>query len=980
MKPRTPEMRFFGLAGQVDDLALLGIDSEDAVTAAGITQALERRLESLDRHPARMSASAQELRKRLNQVSSRLHALGGFDDVSKHSRPDDVSTPTVRSTGIGITPFDRMILSILVASGGWNAASRGRITGLAALHSVHPKAMTRIMTGLSQVLRDGDLALPSGSFVANAASARRVSDMQDSARRLMGGEGASPMMTAAMDHVSMRLSREFSGETPGSRIRILITCGVCSIVLIALFTLALNVPSPIVTRMEEERVKQEVLDEELRAIGLEETLAPAIGTTSDQPMVEPAIWTTRPSLVGSIGRSSAEVSLQALDWIEELGVVARKASLPDQGSDEALIRTYGSLVLDAGSSWPLLDPRLRMKVIKASLRPISASSGVERARRLLAEVDALGVLDPSATEAPWRIAWSSGLLAMIAGGADMSESLRADARALRKDASPRRSSNRLQEDLFARSAGLALDVMVPTLISRLERDRQGAADQIEFWLLAQNALRNGALFEVAILDAVGEVLRERVVIEPGSPVVDMLARLLGEIDFSPRAFDPVLVRLNLMDWFQDEEISSPNLWMLGSLVDRLGEVSWWTEELIVAPDANIDRRSNAAARIASLWPRFSVGDRPRGVLVPGIEFERLEHALRLLDDMEPPSDDVDRLHEIRMFSLLILTLEAYELDRRVDALDSLREVETLSAEGCRVTRRSEQLFGEPGRSASRDGGWAALWDRSRRDSTERLEALRELEGFGGGDLGVEDAAMLAQVVFQGPTPDIRRLAQAITTEYFSEGPNVALALLNGFERPRRERASSEFIQGLSGRPLPAVGDVNWTLEARRQLASHAFKLLETTMHDIDRLAAEYARTLEARARIRGSASINPRGTASALLSDLVDTTSRRLEGRAARDPVPATLLELTRRRAVRSEQAVREPQRTVAQLFCLMDLMCFETALLRPDLRARLIERHSDVTAAMASATNVLDQILMLQREIARLLIDRLEPDEGVSG
>ena len=69
------------------------------------------------------------------------------------------------------------------------------------------------------------------------------------------------------------------------------------------------------------------------------------------------------------------------------------------------------------------------------------------------------------------------------------------------------------------------------------------------------------------------------------------------------------------------------------------------------------------------------------------------------------------------------------------------------------------------------------------------------------------------------------------------------------------------------------------------------------------------------------------------------------------EPVPAEPSELTRRRAVRSFQAVREPQLAVAQLFSLMDLMCFETALLRPDLRARLIERHSELTASMAAAT-----------------------------
>ena len=979
MKPRTPETRFLGVPAGADDHALLGLESDVPLTGETLSAALERRLATLDRHPARMATAAQSLRRRLNDARSRLMDRARDEIEGATTSPTEVSTPTVRSTGIGITPFDRMILSILVASGGWNAASRGRITGLAALHSVHPKAMTRIMTGLSQVLRDGDLALPSGSFVANATSARRVSEMQETAQRLMSG-GSSPRMVAAMDHVSMRLSREFSGETPGSRIRILIACGVCSIILIGLFTLALNVPSPIVTSMENERVKLEVLDQELRSIALEQPSKDSIGAGSSSPMVEPAVWTTRPSLAGSVGVSRAEATLQALEWIEELALIARKASLPEQGSDESLIRTFGSLLHDAGSHWPLLDDDLRAQLIKASIRPISASSGVQRARRLLDQIEALADKDLAEAQSPWRMSWSRGLLATISGGADMPEAIRTHARSLHSNVSPRRSSARLQEDTFVRSAGLALDSMVPGLLSRLERDREGVADQIESWLIAQRALRNGPIFEVAILDAVGELLRERVVIEPSSPVVDLLARLIGEVEFSPRAYDPVLVKLNLMDWFEDEGISSHNLWLLGSLFLRLADVEWWTDDLVIAPDADATGRSDAAGLIGASWPRFSSGERPRGVLVALEEYQRMEDLLRSSMALDEAVDDVERFHEIRILAHLILALEHYELDRRADALEPLRVAESLRSDGYRLTRRSSELFGEPGRSTTRDGGWAAIWERSRRDASKRLEALRELESYEGGDLGVQDSEALARVIFQGPTPDIRRLAQAITTEFFSDGPNVARALLDGFERPRRERATSQFIQSLSGRPLPPVGDDTWALAARRQLADHAFRLLETSMHDIDRMAAEFTDTLEACCRLRDSVSTTSNGTASSFISGLVEAALSRLEGRSPSEPVPADVEELARRRAVRSFQAEREPQMVVAQLFSLLDLMCLETAMLRPDLRGQLLLRHFELTAQMASASNVLDQILLLQREIARLILDRLESDEGALG
>ena len=135
MKPRTPETRFLGVPAGADDHALLGLEPDAPLTREALSVALERRLATIDRHPARMATAAQSLRRRLNDARSRLIDTGHAGIDAPAATPSEVSTPTVRSTGIGITPFDRMILS--KANSHWVRATRPHVhSGLSASFAV----------------------------------------------------------------------------------------------------------------------------------------------------------------------------------------------------------------------------------------------------------------------------------------------------------------------------------------------------------------------------------------------------------------------------------------------------------------------------------------------------------------------------------------------------------------------------------------------------------------------------------------------------------------------------------------------------------------------------------------------------------------------------------------------------------------------------------------------------------------------------
>ena len=935
-------------------------------------------LESKIRRRAAEAEKAAAAAKEAARVDERRKADQARSESGGTSGPS-ASGPTRPGTGsvAGLTDFDRTILAILVGSGGWNAASRGRLIGLAASRGLKPAALLRIVRGLATLLHGG-------GFESLSGAPRAI----DVALPPPPVPRAPTRMESRMNQISEVLASEFRGDTSGARMRLGIICSVLAIILVGLFVGLLMLPSPAIEqarqKAKESEARQAIIDAaEARVAADRERQAPGRRSggflpggdgMSDVPLVIPARWDEPPTFQAD-RRPTAEVlrSHDAPIWITEMSALARKASLPQASASASLVRNFEATLGDAGRCWPLLDPSIRGRLVTAITDPVSTSASSELREKLLRRIDGQ-LLDFDEPLDVWRASWAAGLFGVITVDPLQPESARILAsELLSMDLGPRRRTRELGEDPFSVAAGRKLDALVPALFELTRNEQPRAHDAWELWIEAQRSVRSGALLEVALLDAVMVVLEEGAAFDRPGMQVELLGRLLSELDFSPRAHDTELMKMNLRSWFESADITSDNLWALGSLLASSIDVPWWDGRHVPSPTATMSERMAMADRIIVDWPQRLPTERPRGIPVPGDLLDRLEGLQAELANRSMPEEQVDVLAALVDNARLTAAAEAFENGDLEAGAEFLLDVETGVLTPYAPTGQPESVVGPIGASRERDGVWTEQWNRLGRDLDERQAHLRRLKQRTDGDLGIVDAQSLVYTAYRGIPREIRLLAQEVVVDSFPMGPNVALALLDQFEYAPLNQETVDFLKRFTVDPLPALSDKSWRETARLAMARHAFEVHQTVMHDVDTLINTYATILRDRFELLGGEAYLRDADPEEIASALVSLIERRATGRFVSDPIPAPLAELERRRGVRWASADGSAQQLASELSALVDLATYESSSLRPDQRRQLVERHAELTARVAVSPNVLQQILLLEQALGELIIMRLE-------
>ena len=1014
-----PLRRFLGLDESANDYLLLGLSEQVALTADRISKALEERLSHLERHPGAQSPAATDVRKRLGEAAGRLMVLprraenepvpttpnematkdGSSDSWSEGSRgqsegngaptKDDASTadgPVApgNTTVAQLTEFDRTVLSILVGSGGWNAESRGRLIGLASQRGLKPQALMRIVSGLAQLLHGGGFESVAGAKHAISVAAPHELKPLEPTR-----------LEATMNQVAATLATEFRGETSGARTRVAIYFSVGTIFLIGLFALALSLPSPVAERVQAERAQQEALEKERAAAILAASEAAKSnldsmrdafsgsndGSRNELELVPQKIWDLAPNFHAD-ARPRTEIlrAHDASEWIEPLELLARKASLPQGNESAAIRREYSSFVDDAGRCWPFFEPAMRAELAEHLIEPIATAAAPELRTDLIALLaeQLQGVDHPLDI---WRTSWASGLLGVIAADPQQPEAARMEAsETLMLDLGSRRRMRAASEQPLETAIGRKLDVLAPKLVALTLSDPNSAYVLWEYWIEAQRAVRRGASLDAAWLDAVDVLLREGDGLERSGPQVNVLGRLVSELDFSARANDPELVRANVRSWLEDDSIPADHLWVLSSMLAQSVDVPWWDATFVVSPNASISERAWYADLVDASWPQLSATDRPRGIPVPSDLLDRLNVIVEALGAIAEPSEQTAILYRLVTWAHVTAAAEALELGDLESALEEMRDAETMLNETLVLMNYPADLVESVGTAAGVDGAWTEEWLRARRDPASRQSALRYLKQLSGGDLGPVDSATLVNEAIRGVPRELRLLAQETIIDNYSYGPNVTLALLNAFEFAPRNQDTVDFLNRLIGVDLPALSDDTWRENARLALVRHALALRRSEMHDVDRLADSYRSILHERLDRLGGDPYTTRRNGAELAAAIVDMANKNAEMQYVADPIPATLTEMDRRRTVRWASAHGEPQQLAAELAALVDIATYQTAGLRPDLRGILSEKHSSLTSRVSIAPDVLAQLVLLERAVAELILMRLDSDEGYSG
>src|SRR5262245_34657572 len=142
--------RFLGVSGLSDAATLLGLPP-DAYEPLKIESALRDRLEMVYQHPDGRSAEAEEVRQALRAAAEQLRQTMRRAAASGQTpRRRTASAPVFK-----LTHFDRLVLGVLIGSGGWNHRSRARLVALASTYGISVQGLLRILRGLADYARSG---------------------------------------------------------------------------------------------------------------------------------------------------------------------------------------------------------------------------------------------------------------------------------------------------------------------------------------------------------------------------------------------------------------------------------------------------------------------------------------------------------------------------------------------------------------------------------------------------------------------------------------------------------------------------------------------------------------------------------------------------------------------------------------------------------------------------------------------------------
>ncbi|MDG1359153.1 MAG: hypothetical protein P8J88_02860 [Phycisphaerales bacterium] len=845
--------------------------------------------------------------------------------------------PTARISEANLTSFDRLVLSVLVAGGGWNARTRTIIAGLAAQVGLDADKLGRVVEGLAGFMRDHGSADTIGE-TAMVATPRPA---------------APGRVEAAMVRVSDGITREFRGESAGSRIRLAFIFGGLAAFFGAVLVIVLTAPSPGIRDIEQRRLAAEQAIAEREAADAAAELDPEhrVIPSVREGVVRPARFARPPMFRGERRPDAAVFQLERVPvMLEEASQLARQLELDPSTLSARRASAWDDVIATAAGTWPLMRPDDRRVYLTAILDVLEQAVDSTVADRLSSSfaVDPDAGIDDSIDV--WPRGFHAGLLGLAASNPSLPETIRDPARA-RLDAILAGSTGRnVRGGPFAALAGRALDRTTVPLAGMIGTvDDEVVRDAWERWFDAIDAIRNDARRQAGILLAVETVLRRSTGLAEQGMSSDLLGRLLLELDWTAAGPDPEGVRDAYGRWMLDPSISAGNLWVLGSLLEGAGRAGWFRPEFVPDPERGMPDRRRVRMLADDVWPD-ATGSSPRGNLLliePGLLASYDLAFVEVESMIERATSPVERL----------LALVAAERLAMVGAL--------LAAERPEEARALLGRMGsdEPGvdldpiprpRRMGNDGEWADAWRRAGSDQQARRDLIAALRrNVVAGDLGPEDAAVFVEAVWRGPLA-IREAAQAAAIELFNRGPVVAVELLDTSDRASRNEATLAFIEAYTGVSLPGRGMAEAESRIRSALATHAIALLDPDREPIDRLTDVVLKSIAERARIRsGDAEAPVNGPPAAVTADAARTIATGLF--LAASPT-VRIEEIDRRRIARRGLVRNEIQGLVAEHVAELEFLGFVVEAEVPSKRAEVAAVLASAALARSLTPSVLEQ------------------------
>lgn len=974
-----PYERFLGVPYDADAYALLGV-SAGRVDPLLVDEALRARIAEIFRHPDGRSVEAEEVRDALRQAAAEIK-----QEIKRQrailATPVSGDLPpwmrsAVRARGrpasaapvvFNLTAFDRLVLSVLVACGGWNARSRAQLVALAQMYGVSVEGLLRVTQGLSEYARSGgprigvkEIAggkpMPALSPVALSAAPAVGPALLDRLAENFGQglERGGPVATA-------KLSAAFGIVT--------LIAGVISLRLILRGGDAPAPPSP----------PSAVV-----------ATAPATQSAAVTARDNRAAIASRMARFGKIptflGNGLPGEAANAVDRCPaqpaQIDELSRKIIVADGNVSDAVHHQWADSLNTIATSWALAEASTRSEIDKAIFEALrSAADTPAVSDRLLKSLT-----PPGSLAAPldiWRGAWMAGMLGNIASTKNLPPVVVDRARSQLEIAL---SQNVRNDITFESAADIWLAQRLPQLVQMLPFDDR-RYDFWELWVSAQRALGSGDRHDSAITRALRDVLVTDVDLMNSPPTLNVAARLLQIALDSGSA----IVRQRMLDLFDDEQITSRDLWVTTSLLAIGDKTRWFPDELVTPDDADMRHRWRIRDDLSQAWPMPVVAtSQIEADLRPDIDVATGGQWISMVEaSLTQPVSREQRpmMEQLVKTALLVEAAVALANDGPEEAHRAMKIVEKGIAPPKKVssapapaasgagggtgqTQSGQTQKSRVGQPIGQDGVWAAAYGELNRAADPRIESLRSLRPTAGTDLGPIDAAVLVREAYRASPAEVRSVAQSLVMQQFRRGPNVAMALLDQFPDAPAIDANSEMIQAVTDALLSSARSSTWAAEARLALVQHVLGLVDEAAGApvdglMDALITSY---MDRQGFLRRDTSVtsspsSPEEAAGLLLRTMIDQA----ELAAPSNPAPADLPNLQRRHNTRMALAEGPIQGFVAQQLAILDVTVYLLTAEQPRTRDRALQIMRDHGNARSRMTNVLEQAIDVERTILEI-------------
>lgn len=1047
-----PFRTFLGVSATADAYRLLALSPGQRHPGA-VLQALQSQLQRVENHSDHASSDAEAVRARLYEAARTLLEAGDGAEVapvvatgaaasmesSASARQQDsaarpapqrpslgaapppapVKRPVFATPphGLDLTSFDRHILAILVACGGWNADSRAKLVALAAEHNVAPQGLLKVVTGLCGHARMG-------------AARFDVAQITQGARRFEQVP-AAPLPAPApitSDDIAESLLPELREGGVWATIKLSLFFGAVTVLagLLLLRVLIGSDTASDTTRVVEQPRNEGPID---------------LGSTPDDPPLVPSprqptlpTWPEAPTFRGERSFAAASDAIDQSPRLPELlDELSRKLSVAESPSatsrqDWLVFNEQAALIWVQGDR--AIVRAVRANVFDVLFAIADRSAIAEEFISSLAAPASAPLDDPLDL---WRGAWAAGILAETANRADLPAFLQQVAAThvqtiLAVDQSPSART-------FGAAARAWLIQRVPRLIE-LAQAAPGANDFWEAWLVAQESLGRDDAYDTALFSAIAEILRSSVDLAQPGPLVNVLGRLVEEANFNESA----VVRELALSLYGESAIDTRDLWVFTSLLLHHRVAPWMNESLLVTADASAESRRNAMIELERSWPRPSPpvesAGAGRGITVdPAMGARWIALARQQVAGLSRLSQPIERQPSALMRRIVLAAWVneaalALATGHAAEAEQAMRLVES----GWNSTTNAQQPTLPPfqtprpgggnrptlpnlpntptpggpvpsnpgmpvapggvpvnpggnapggtsqsGHAVGPDGTWAAAYNAAERNVDERMELLRSLRSTAGSDLGPIDARRLIEEAYRGPIPELRLFAQTITVELFTRGPNIARELVDQFvDAPARE-ITATFLGSYLSRSIPGPQSSAWQRGARLALLEHALRLMPFAELEIDLLAEALAESYADGARM-----LQPNAAGSVMWShadaaiEAQVTEWRQIAARSmVSDPVPDAFPKIEQRHATRRALAQGPIERALASQITVLELLTYIATGEQPVLSGEARSLLERAALERMESDHVLEQSLRTELAITQVWMLRLEVAEG---